>query len=358
MKDNNYFVRNIDAIYHLEIFLVCSVAAVLTIRLFLHLTGYPQIGNSTLHIAHMLWGGLLMLVALIMLFAFFGKRIELLAAILGGIGFGTFIDEVGKFVTQDNDYFFQPAVSLMYITFILIIIAMHIIKSAWTLTEKEYLLNALKGLEEVALKDLDLEEKNKVLLYLEKSDSNDALAQAIMEVITKSELVPVKKPGLLLRIKDGISGFYAKMAAYRYFRWSVILFFLVKLLLTVGFLTLMTFFIGFGVERVDDMRFFDQLADRLQNLSFVNKAEYFSSLLSGVFVILGAYYFYKSRLIAYQMFERSVLISILLTYVFVFYEKQFAALAGLTFNILILIALKIMIREEEIKKTTEKRATA
>jgi len=353
MKNNTYFVRNIDAINYLEIFLICSVAAVLTIRLFLHLTGYPQIGNSTLHIAHMLWGGLLMLVALIMLFAFFGKRIELWAAIIGGIGFGTFIDEVGKFVTQDNDYFFQPAVSLMYITFILIILAMHIIKSAWTLTEKEYLLNALKGLEEVALKDLDREEKDKVLRYLEKSDPNDSLTRAIKEVITKSELVPVKKPGLFLRIKERISGFYTKIAAHKYFRWSVILFFFIKLLLTVGFLTLITFFIGFGVERVDDVGLLDKLADRLKNLSFVNKAEYFSSLLSGVFVILGAYYFRRSRLIAYQMFERSVLISILLTYVFVFYEKQFAALTGLAFNILILIALRIMIREEEITNTTE-----
>ncbi|MEK6224236.1 MAG: hypothetical protein N2A97_05165, partial [Thermodesulfobacteriales bacterium] len=84
MKRNTTLVRNLDALFYLEVFIVCAVASVLIIRLFLHLTGYPQIGNGTLHIAHMLWGGLLMLISIIMLFSFIGKHIELWAAILGG----------------------------------------------------------------------------------------------------------------------------------------------------------------------------------------------------------------------------------------------------------------------------------
>jgi hypothetical protein len=47
------------------------------------------------------------------------------------------------------------------------------------------------------------------------------------------------------------------------------------------------------------------------------------------------------------MLEWSVLVSILLTYVFVFYKEQFAALAGLSFNVLILVGLRIMIRREQ-----------
>jgi len=49
------------------------------------------------------------------------------------------------------------------------------------------------------------------------------------------------------------------------------------------------------------------------------------------------------------MFERSVLVSILLTYVFIFYKEQFAALVGLLINILILIALRLMIKGEQLK---------
>ncbi len=39
MKRHIPIVRNLDALYYLEIFIVCSVASILVIRLFLHLTG-------------------------------------------------------------------------------------------------------------------------------------------------------------------------------------------------------------------------------------------------------------------------------------------------------------------------------
>ena len=112
--------RRISAANYIEYFLVSAISAVLLIRLFLELTGYPQVGGDSLHIAHMLWGGLLMLVSIIFLLSFMGRAVENISAIIGGIGFGTFIDEIGKFLTKDNDYFFQPSVALMYLIFITI----------------------------------------------------------------------------------------------------------------------------------------------------------------------------------------------------------------------------------------------
>ena len=56
-KKKSAFIRNLEAGNYLENFLVSAVSAILVIRLFLKLTGYPQISNSTLHIAHLLWGG-------------------------------------------------------------------------------------------------------------------------------------------------------------------------------------------------------------------------------------------------------------------------------------------------------------
>lgn len=349
MKTNTPFVRNLDALFYLEVFIVCAVTSILSIRLFLHLTGYPQLGNSTLHIAHMLWGGLLMLVAIIMLFSFIGKRVEIWAAILGGIGFGMFIDEVGKFVTSDNDYFFEPSISIMYMVFVLIILSMHMIRTGWTYTEKEYLVNALKGLEELALQDLDQDEKEIVIKYLDKSDPDNLLTRSVREIIGNSKLVPQSEPGLYLRLKKSLKNFYSKVVSYKYFKSSIVIFFVGQLLFTLVYIVVFTFFIGLGWDSLLNVKLLDKVAERTLNLTFIDKAQIFSSLLSGVFVLLGVYYLTKSRLTSYQMFERSVLVSILLTYVFIFYKEQFAALAGLSVNILILIALRLMIKGEQDK---------
>ena len=346
MKKNTPFVRNLDAFFHLEVFIVCAVASILIIRLFLYMTGYPQLGNSTLHIAHMLWGGLLMLVAIIMLFSFIGKRIEIWAAILGGIGFGMFIDEVGKFVTSDNDYFFEPSISIMYIIFVLMILAVHMIRTGWTYTRKEYLVNALKGLEEVALQDLDQDEKDRVIKYLDRSYPDSPLVQSVRELVSGSKLVP-ESEGLYSRLKTSLKNFYSKVVNYKYFRSAIVIFFVGQLLFTLAYIIVFTFFIGLGWDSILNIRILDKIAEKTLNLTFIDKAQIFSSLLSGVFVFLGVYYLRKSRLVSYQMFERSVLVSILLTYVFIFYKEQFTALAGLSVNISILIALKLMIQGEQ-----------
>ena len=65
MRAGHLFVRNTAAPELIELFLVSGVVSVLVIRVFLAITGYPQLGGDGLHIAHMLWGGLFMAVALI-----------------------------------------------------------------------------------------------------------------------------------------------------------------------------------------------------------------------------------------------------------------------------------------------------
>lgn len=347
MKGNPPFVRNLDAFSYAELFIVCAVSAILGIRLFLHITGYPQIGNSTLHIAHLLWGGLLMLVSMVMLIAFIGRRSELWAVVLGGAGFGMFIDEVGKFVTRDNNYFFEPSVAIMYMVFVLLIISLQMIKTGWTFTKREYLINALKGLEEVALLDLDEDEKKKVLGYLARSDQDNPLTAPVRELIVGTASIPSQSPGVYLRAKRRFGKFYEGVAGSRYFSAGITVFFVLQLLVTLGYVAIITLFIGFGKERIMNMKALEHITIRFDGLTFVDEARIFSSLLSGVFVVLGVYYLRRSRLLSLRMFEWSVLVSILLTYVFIFYKEQFAALAGLSFNLLILAGLRIMIRKEQ-----------
>jgi hypothetical protein len=99
---------------YLLLTIVSFIVAVVGTRWFLQATGYPQVGGGELHIAHMLWGGLLLVVAAVLPLLFVAERVLALSAILAGAGTGLFIDEVGKFITASNDYFYPLAAPLIY----------------------------------------------------------------------------------------------------------------------------------------------------------------------------------------------------------------------------------------------------
>lgn len=103
----------------LDTFVLAGVVTIFLTRAFLAISDYPQIGSDSLHIAHVLYGGAVLVGAFLFLLLA-SKPNTLIAALIGGIGFGLYIDEIGKFVTQDNDYFYEPAIGLIYISFLVI----------------------------------------------------------------------------------------------------------------------------------------------------------------------------------------------------------------------------------------------
>ncbi|KAA0023882.1 hypothetical protein [Antrihabitans cavernicola] len=107
---------------HLVTWMAVSFGMTVVItRLFLMSSGYPKIGGATYHIAHALFGGLLLVIAMLVTLLYASGTSMIAAAILSGVGLGLFIDEVGKFITSDNNYFFPLAAPIIYLAFLLIV---------------------------------------------------------------------------------------------------------------------------------------------------------------------------------------------------------------------------------------------
>lgn len=95
-----------------------SIVSLLVARAYLDLMNYPIVGGGVWHISHAFFGGMIMLFGVLMLVVYEGKNIYKLSLNIFGIGLGWFIDESGKYLTMDNNYFFRPTVMLVYIFFI------------------------------------------------------------------------------------------------------------------------------------------------------------------------------------------------------------------------------------------------
>src|ERR687886_3065970 len=152
-------VKREDAEQYLVVALLGFAASVILIRLFLELTGYPQAGGSELHIAHVLWGGLLLFVASLLPLVFANRWVYKAGALLAGVGVGLFIDEVGKFITQKNDYFYPAAAPIIYAFFLLTVLVYFQVRRPRSSDARAELYRAFDKFEDVLDRDLDARER-------------------------------------------------------------------------------------------------------------------------------------------------------------------------------------------------------
>jgi hypothetical protein len=341
MPRKHTFVRDIEFDDLLEDLFISAVLSILGIRLFLHLTGYPQLGGDGLHIAHVLWGGLLMLVAVVALLTYLSRPIKRLAAIAGGIGFGTFIDELGKFITSDNDYFFKPTIALIYVIFILLFMAFRALKSFRGFTPAEYLANAMEIIGEAAAGRLHDTDKARALDYLARADSRNPVTRAICPLCRDLEASPAPGPGVLSQIGTRLSAFYCRLTGARWFVGAINAFFLLEA--AASFALLAGLLILFRHGRADA-----SILHRIRAMGIADGVSLVASAASGILIILGALSIRRARVRAYEQFRRATLVYILVVQVFAFYHAQLQAFLGLIFNLLILIALNYMIERESV----------
>ncbi len=151
-------VKRAQAENYLLIMLIAFAASVTATRMFLQVTGYPRLGNSTLHIAHALWGGLLLMISGLLPLMLQNRWAFNASAVLNGLGTGLFIDEVGKFITQNNNYFYPPAAPLIYAFFLLLVLVYLFVRRPEGREPRGEFYRALTDLYELADNNLDRHE--------------------------------------------------------------------------------------------------------------------------------------------------------------------------------------------------------
>lgn len=163
-------VRREGAQAHLLLMLLSFAGSVFATRLFLTLTGYPQLGGGGFHIAHVLWGGLLLFAAALLPLIWANRWVYRAGAVVSGVGVGLFIDEVGKFVTASNDYFFPAAAPIVYAFFLLTVLVYLRVRRPRELDARAELYAALDGMEEMLDGDLGRDERRELMERLRRAE--------------------------------------------------------------------------------------------------------------------------------------------------------------------------------------------
>jgi hypothetical protein len=326
--------RSVHAGSYLETFVVSAVVCLLVVRAYLKLTGYPRIGNGEIHIAHWLPGGLAMVSAQVLLLAFIGRRSRQVAAVVGGIGFGLFIDELGKSITTDADYFFHPTIALIYLVFIALSLGIRAIAQR-ALSPRALIVNASDSLTDAIIGGATRTEVAHTLRLLQRSGSHGQLTAALHAALTTladaSHDVPSSR---VQRVAEWAWRIYDLLVVSRWFDSIMVAAFSVRTL--VALLASIRLVVALGSSTAS-----------LSPDTTVAGLGLAGALASVLCAVIGLISRHRSLLAAYVWLKRSVLVSIYVTQLTLFWADQFQALGGLLIDLSFLLVVSYLIHQEQ-----------
>src|SRR5262245_57926862 len=158
----------------------------------------------------------MMAIAIIFAISFLAPNNRTFIAFIGGCGFGWFIDELGKFITRDVNYFFQPTIALIYIVFIAIYLAFRGIQRR-DYSPDEAVLNALEALKAAAIGDLSEARRSRALSLLHETGADSALGRQVATLLADETGLPDPRPNRFERAGHSIRVWYLGVVTRRWF---------------------------------------------------------------------------------------------------------------------------------------------
>jgi hypothetical protein len=341
-------VRREGAETYLILTLLSFGASVALTRLFLELAGYPQLGGSTLHIAHVLWGGLLLFLAALLPLVYANRWVYTVGSVLAGLGVGLFIDEVGKFITQTNDYFYPAAAPIVYAFFLLTVLVYIQVRRPKVKSARAELYYAFDAFTEVLDRDLDQQERqdlDKRLRFVEGTANQEGLTKLARELLdflhSDAVIVSSDKPTIVEKIEKRFINFEKKWITRERLRAVLaggLLALAIAAMLNFARLLIGTqvpetlekwLTVWFEVGRVTDVRGLLWLLTRVGLEGIVGLLLFIAAIL---FVIKRDRW---GRAIAYF----SLLLSLTVTNLLVFYFEQFSTIIPAAIQFLLLLGV-------------------
>ena len=332
-----FAIRATDLARRQDTFLVVAICSVLGNRTFLIITGYPQLGNGTLHISHAIWGALMMAIAVILAISYLDPSTRRVVAVLGGAGFGWFIDELGKFITRDVNYFFEPTIALIYLTFVAMYLAFRSIQRR-NYSPEEAIANAFEAMKAAAVGKLDEPARVAAIALLDRTGATGPIAHRLSTMLQDAPSLPPAAPGRF-------AAFGASVRT-RYVAWTE----------RPGFpIGVDAAFVILGAVGVANV-----VALALDGPGIATFPERLTLVTSGIswscYAIGVAFLHHRGRSAAYRWFDRGLLVNIYVTQVFVFAEEQLAGVVGLVVALVVWIILRSAMKVERERSMLEQAA--
>lgn len=350
-------VRRMEADNLLLLLVVSFGVSVAVTRLFLELTGYPQIGSATLHIAHLLWGGLLLFLSLLFVLVLANRWVYRVAAIAGGVGIGLFIDEVGKFITRDNDYFFPYAAPIIYGFFLLTVFAWLFLRKRRPQSARSRLYWALDQLKEVVDGDFEPEEfaavqhtLRDVLASADVVPGQRDLAVALLKAADAAPTIPPPPPTIFQRSAHTLHRAETRYLGPRLLKTALMLYFLVTGLLFALALILVVVTIFDLHTRYAFLQQLDQLdlVEPIAGIDWIAAFTILAIMVGITLLVAGLLLLFGQNRKGMLLGRAALIFNLTVVNLLAYYFNQFAMLTSTMVSLVALLAI-----QSYIARTTE-----